>query len=120
MDKSVPVPSNHLPEKSISLPISGRKAVISGRPFTGRDRINAFRLARVSQDESVYVFSALVHHARLCTLLSLDGRQAVPEDLDDMDERDIAAIEALLVDDPRFPSQEKKAVPPTLPGLSSS
>lgn len=105
-------------EKTIYLPVSQKKAVISARPFTGRDRIAATRMARVGDGDSVFLFATLVQHARMAMLLSIDGRQQVMEDLDEMDERDIQAIEAELKGDPRFPQQEKKADPATAPAVS--
>jgi hypothetical protein len=106
-----------LTAKKVELPICGKTAVISARPFTGDDRINTTRMARVTADDSVYVFATLLQHARMALLLTIDGRQLVPEDLGAMDERDIMAIEETLKGDPRFP-QEKKAVPPTIPPSS--
>lgn len=79
----------HLPDP-IQLPVSGKSA--SFRRLKGRDLVDAERVQNVRESEKEYNLALL---AARCLL---DGKQAILEDLLDMDEEDLAAIMGALAE----------------------
>jgi hypothetical protein len=115
-------PPKVIPDREITLPISGTVVKISGRALTGNDRINTMR--HVNEDMGMYVAGVVIVYQSIASVTSIDGRQLVYEDVRDMDTRDSDALKEALESDPRFPqladAGKKKGalVPQTPPGPS--
>lgn len=98
--QAFPIPAagpGTLPDRTVTLPVCGQTATLLGRPLKGRDAIQAQRYAAKDGDVAG-------GYAMLAAIVTVDGKQLVYEDVLDMDTRDISALWAALVGDPRFPN----------------
>jgi len=96
----------------VTLPVCKKVAVISARELTGRDREQA-DIARMQHGNSAFVW----FHAMISRVVSVGGKQLVPEDFSDMSTRDIDAIVGALrvaKDERFFPSSgDDETEPPS-------
>lgn len=84
-------------EHTLTLPVSKKVALIAARELVGRDREQA-DIARLQAGGSQFVW----FHALLSRVVTIDGKQLVPEDMSEMSTRDIDAISDALKGDERF------------------
>lgn len=90
-----------IPDRKVTLPISGREATISGRRLTGQDKLNFDRYAKHGDSGPVFAFIAAV--------TIIDGKQLVFEDVVALDMGDIQFLDQSMKDDPRFPKPPQPA-----------